>query len=201
MTRVVTRIAPADHGRAMSLEEFDHAEGQEGYLYELSRGIITVTDVPDVEHQAQVAEAVKQFVLYAHSHPGVIYRTTEGGSAKMLLLDLQSERHPDVLVYKSRFASRENVWSTWVPDLVIEVVSASSRHRDYEQKPQEYFDFGVTEYWIIDYAKREMLAMRRSGDRWSPRIVGEHDAYEPKLLPGMRFDLAAVFAAADETRE
>ena len=50
MSKTITKIGPADHGRRMSLEEFDHAEGQEGYLYELSRGVITVADVPRRRH-------------------------------------------------------------------------------------------------------------------------------------------------------
>ena len=201
MTRVVTQIGPADHGRPMSLDEFDRAEGREGYRYELSRGIITVSDIPDLDHQAQVANTYEQFVLYSAAHRGMVYRVVEGSSGKILLADLQSERHPDLLLYKSRPLDRGNVWATWVPDLVIEVVSPSSRQRDYEQKPQEYLDFGVSEYWIIDYEKREMLVLRRSAGRWVRRVVKEHEAYEPKLLPGLRFELGPVFAAADETRD
>ena len=200
MTRVVTRVGPADHGRPMSLEEFDRAEGQEGYRYELSRGVITVTDVPGLEHQAQVEATRDQLSAYKASHRDQVYRVVEGGSAKILLWDLQSERHPDLFLYKSRPADREDVWSTWVPDLVVEVVSQSSRHRDYEQKPEEYLRFGVREYWIIDFQKREMVVLRRRGARWVRKAVKERDVYEPKLLPGLRFDLASVFAAADESR-
>lgn len=201
MTRVVTRVGPADHGRPMSLDEFDLAEGQEGYRYELSRGIITVSDVPDLEHQAQVEATHKQFFHYRTTHEDMVYRLVEGGSAKILLADLQSERHPDLVLYKSRPLDRDNVWATWVPDLVIEVVSPSSRRRDYDEKPEEYLDFGVSEYWMIDYEKREMLVLRRSGGRWVRRVVTEQETYEPKLLPGLRFRLAPVFAAADETRQ
>lgn len=201
MTRVVTRVGPADHGRAMTLEEFDLAEGQEGYRYELSRGIITVSDIPDLEHQAQVAATTQQLVPYQLAHPGAVYRIVEGNSAKILLADLQSERRPDILLYTSRPRDRENVWANWVPELVVEVVSPSSRDRDYEQKPQEYLDFGVSEYWIVDYEKREMLVLRRSAGRWVRKVVKEQEVYEPKLLSGLRFALAPVFAAADETRE
>ena len=55
MSRTMTRIGPGDHGRRMSLEEFEHAEGQEGRLYELSRGVITVVDVPKPRHLKIVA--------------------------------------------------------------------------------------------------------------------------------------------------
>jgi hypothetical protein len=54
MPGTVVKVGPADNGRRMSLEEFDKAEGQEGYLYELSKGIITVLDLPDLRHLMQL---------------------------------------------------------------------------------------------------------------------------------------------------
>src|SRR3954469_1147355 len=64
MTRVATLIGPADNGRRMSLAEFDHADGVPGYHYELSRGVITVTDVPSVPHALQMEALRDQFILY-----------------------------------------------------------------------------------------------------------------------------------------
>jgi len=41
MPQTVTKVGPKDHGRRMRLAEFDKAEAQEGYLYELSRGSLS----------------------------------------------------------------------------------------------------------------------------------------------------------------
>ena len=49
-TRV--KIGPADNGRRMSLAEFEHAEVVEGRIYELGRGVIVVSDVPNAFHLA-----------------------------------------------------------------------------------------------------------------------------------------------------
>jgi hypothetical protein len=38
MSVATVQIGPADHGKRMSLADFDHAEGAEGHLYELSKG-------------------------------------------------------------------------------------------------------------------------------------------------------------------
>ena len=48
------RIGPADHGRRMSLEEFREAEEEEGYRYELARGVLEVTLVPNDPHGVTV---------------------------------------------------------------------------------------------------------------------------------------------------
>src|SRR5438309_8066062 len=71
--RLRRKIGPADHGRRMSLKDFDHAPVVEGYLYELSRGIITVSDVPKYYHFAQVQGTRDQFIVYKLSHPGRIH--------------------------------------------------------------------------------------------------------------------------------
>jgi hypothetical protein len=59
MSKSATKIGPADHGRRTSLEEFEQAEEQEGYLYELSRGIITVSDLPNRLHDEKPEEYLR----------------------------------------------------------------------------------------------------------------------------------------------
>jgi len=44
------RIGPADDGRMMSLEEFRETEELDEYRYELARGVLEVTDVPNDSH-------------------------------------------------------------------------------------------------------------------------------------------------------
>jgi hypothetical protein len=197
MQKTVVRVGPQDHGRRMSLEDFDHAEVQEGYLYELSRGVVTVSDVPDLRHLAQVEAIRLQLYTYRLSHPGRIHALASGSECKVLLTDLQSERHPDLSVYKTAPAEEDDVWSTWIPEVVIEVVSPSSAQRDYHEKPEEYLAFGVREYWIVDAERREVRVLRRSGGRWVERVVRPPDVYKTRLLPGFELSPEAVFRAAD----
>ena len=49
------RIGPADQGRTMTLEEFREAEETDGYRYELARGVLEVTEVPNDPHGVVVA--------------------------------------------------------------------------------------------------------------------------------------------------
>jgi Uma2 family endonuclease len=180
----------------MRLDEFDQAEGEEGFLYELGRGLVAVVDVPEPPHLAQVEATRDQFSAYKLAYPGRIFAIAGGGECKILLAGLQTERHPDLAIYMTRPPKRKSVWSKWVPEVVIEIVSLGSEQRDYEEKPLEYFAFGVKEYWILDAAKEEMLVLRRSGSRWVRRIVRPPETYRTRLLPGLEFACAPVFAAA-----
>jgi Uma2 family endonuclease len=195
MPKTTIKVGPQDAGRRMSLDEFDTAEGQPGYLYELSKGIVTVVDVPNPPHLAQLNAIRRQLSAYDLANPGVIHAVAGGSDCKILLGEEESERHPDVAVYKTP-PPDEDVWSMWVPDLVMEIVSPGSEHRDYVEKREEYLLFGVREYWIIDADRREVLVLRRRGRRWTSQEVRPPEVYTTKLLPGFEFNCAAAFQAA-----
>jgi Uma2 family endonuclease len=197
MAQTVTKIGPADHGRCMTLDEFDRAEAQEGYIYELSRGVITVSDVPSPRHLAQVDVLRQHLSEYRASHPGQIRRLAGSGECKILIADLESERHPDIAVYQTP-PPQEDIWSSWLPEIVIEVVSPGSEHRDYVEKREEYLGFGVHEYWIVDAGRREVLVLRRTGGRWKERVLRPPEVYRTGLLPGFEFSCEAVFREADQ---
>jgi Uma2 family endonuclease len=198
MSRTTTHITPADEGRRMSLAEFDLAEARQGHLYELSRGRVSVVDVPNTFHFAQVDEIREQLSGYRRANSGKIYRIGTGSECKILLPDAESERHPDLAVYKTP-PPDEDVWSTWVPELVIEVVSPNSADRDYNEKPAEYLSFGVAEYWVIDAARGEggeALLHRRRAGKWAHIVMRPPQRCTTRQLPGFELDLTAVFAAA-----
>jgi hypothetical protein len=197
MLKTAIKIGPADHGRKMSLADFDHAEVQEGHLYELGRGVIVVSDVPKRRHLAQVLETRMQLTAYQLANPNRIYAICSGSECKLLIARDESERHPDLAIYKT-LPPREgdDFWSSWIPELVIEVVSPGSELRDYQEKREEYLAFGVREYWIFDAEKEEMLVLQRVGGRWRERIVRPPDVYKTRLFPGLQFSCARVFQAA-----
>ena len=199
MPKTAIQLGPHDHGRRMSLEDFEPAGVREGYLYELGRGAVVVSDVPGRKHFAQVNAIRRQLSMYDAANPGQIYGIATGSECKILLTDLNSERHPDLAVYKLPPPDADDYWPEWVPEIVIEVVSPGSEaeHRDYVEKRQEYLAFGVREYWISDAMQRRFLILRRSRGRWAERSLGSEGTYRTQLLPGFELACAPIFRAAD----
>ncbi len=198
MGKTLIKIGPSDHGRPMSLAEFEHAKVTEGYLYELSRGIITVSDVPNRRHMLQLNAAKDQFYLYKLTHQGRIHAINTGGECKLLVPAFESERHPDLSLYLTESPPIENatLWRHWFPEIVIEIVSSSSRKRDYQEKPEEYLRLGAKEYWIVDGPKKLMVVMRRVRNQWSESTIKPPAIYRTRLLPGLEFLCEDVFRAA-----
>ena len=189
------RVGPQDHGRKMSLADFDKAIPQEGCLYELGNGVIEVSDIPHPSHLAQLLHVRDQLILYHVANPEMIHSITGSGDSKILLESDQSERHPDISVYLSAPPDTKDVWSTWIPAIVVEVVSKTSIERDYEDKPPEYLAFGIDEYWIVDSFKSQMTVHARWRGRWKTRIVKPTQKYSPLCLSGFTLYLKRVFSA------
>jgi Uma2 family endonuclease len=73
-----------------------------------------------------------------------------------------------------------------VPDLVVEVLSPSSARRDRGPKRDVYERNGVPEYWLVDWAQREVVVCVLGTDgRYveAERVCGD-DAACSHVLPG-----------------
>lgn len=75
------------------------------------------------------------------------------------------------------------------PDLVIEVVSPSSRRMDYTTKTMLYSDAGVREYWIVDPAKERTTIYRYEEDA-APVIL----SFDQVITVGIYKDLQVTIA-------
>jgi Uma2 family endonuclease len=200
LARSNTILGPRDHGRKMTLKAFEFAEVEEGYQYELARGYVVVSEVPIYPHASMVAIIRNHLGRYHLENPDELHLILEGGSNKLVIFDWESERHPDIAVYLSKPKGKKDrtMWRTWVPELVIEVVSESSRDRDYTEKRDEYWTLGVKEYWIVDAKLQQVLVLRRGRSQWTEKTLGPGDACETKLLPGFKLPCKLVFDAAGE---
>lgn len=198
-----TTIGPHQHGRKMSLKAFEFAPVEEGYTAELARGYIVVSEVANYYHLMQIVAIKSVLWSYYTAHSGSIHAIVGTMESKLSIPDWESERHPDIAVYLTPPKGRKDrtMWRTWVPELVIEVVSESSRDRDYTEKRDEYWTLGVKEYWIVDAKLQQVLVLRRGRAKWTEKTLGPADACETKLLPGFRLPCRAVFEAGGEGEE
>jgi Uma2 family endonuclease len=176
MSTVGIKITPADNGRRLSLADFELAEVQEGKLYELGRGVIIASDLSKPAHIRQFLAIRRQMTRFEEKHPNLIYAILGGAECKLFVVALDSERHPDLAIFKTPMpAEDDTVWRKWLPEIVIEIVSPGSEKRDYEEKREEYLALGVKEYWIFDAEREEMLVLKRSRDRWTDRTLRPGD--------------------------
>jgi Uma2 family endonuclease len=80
-----------------------------------------------------------------------------------------------------------------VPDLVVEVLSRSTRARDRRQKKKIYERNGVREYWLVDAAARSITVfVLRDGRYEKGRLYEEGERVRSEILEGLEEDVSTL---------
>jgi Uma2 family endonuclease len=192
MSMIQLRLGPSDHGRAMSIQAFRDAEEEEGYRYELARGVLEVTEVPGPAHRRVVGNSYRAIARYDQDHPGLIETFGGGSEFRLWIPGKESGRNPDLGVVLE--GSAKDARGRTQPALVAEVVSRGSRVRDYQTKREEYHLFGVREYWIVDPSLRHVVVLNRLEEAWHEQVAKADDAIPSQTLPGLDARVSDLWA-------
>ena len=84
------------------------------------------------------------------------------------------------------------------PDLMIEILSPSTRRTDEVRKRHLYDRSGVVEYWVVDPNRHTISVYRRAPDERFRRVAdlaaANGDELATPLLPGLAVNLRDLFA-------
>jgi len=164
----------------------------DGKRYELLDGSLEEMTGPNLKHQRVL---LRLAVL-------LVRELQDAGVGEVLtapfdvVLGERTVLQPDLL-----FIRRENTGvldernARGAPDVVVEVLSDSTRRKDVVRKARLYARAGVPWYWVVDPDVDRIEFLKREGDGYG--LVARADApgvAEPPDFPGVRIDLAALFA-------
>jgi Uma2 family endonuclease len=189
-------LTPRDQGRALTRAEFEHAEGLEGYQYELIDGKLEVSPLPDLPHDFIRKWLERRLDHYSDAHPETISHVQAPARVFVPGRSGTTTPEPDVAAYRD-FPSDPSVdelsWEDVSPLLVAEILSEDTADKDLVRNLDLYLQVpSIREYWIIDPrrdANRPALTVhRRRGRRWQQPIeIAGGGTYTTRLLPD--FDL------------
>ena len=121
---------------------------------ELIDGELIFLEAPSFVHQELISELLYEIKFYIHSNkdpckvlPAPLDVQLDCDNRTMIQPDISVICQKDRIVEKGVYGA---------PDFCIEIVSPSSRKRDYSKKVDKYMSAGVREYWIVD-PKRETV--------------------------------------------
>lgn len=110
-------------------------------------------------------------------------------------IDLHNTFQPDLMyVSNDRLYILEQLAATGAPDVVVEILSDSTRRRDLTEKAPVYAANGVREVWIVDLEATTVTIHAGDGSTLAPvRVFGTSDTLSSDAMPGVAIDLGPIF--------
>ena len=104
---------------------------------------------------------------------------------------------PDIIVFTGAAGGKRTQRAiVGPPDLVVEIVSPSSRGRDFIQKSAFYAEVGVPEYWLIDPDAKQLIIGRLRDGQYAREIFTEGPV-RCEALGGAMIDISSISIAED----
>jgi Uma2 family endonuclease len=174
-----------------TVEQYLKLTNQTNQLIEFTDGVIEVLPMPTKYHQA--ISKVLFLALLAIAQRG-------GGDAFYAPLRVQVRpgkfREPDLLLVLDKHDPRAQDEFWLGADLVMEIVSPDRPKRDTEEKPRDYAEAGIPEYWIVNPLDETIALLTLRGDAYVEHGVfrrGEQVA--SLILDGFSVSVDEVFDA------
>jgi Uma2 family endonuclease len=166
---------------------------EDGNVYELFEGEISVAKAPALKHQELILRLGTIFTNYLDQNPIGQVWITPG-----VIFDELNSAIPDlVFIAKDRIPQiASGIHIVGAPDLAIEILSpgAENTRRDNIVKRQTYAKFGIKEYWIVDPIV-ELIEISRLQNNVFASIgkFRNSDEIASSLLPDLKFRATDVF--------
>jgi len=180
-------------GHALKLTYADYALTPEGTRYELLEGELHMTPAPNTLHQ-RISRAVFDLIedwVKKKSLGEVFYSPID------VLLSRENVVQPDLLFIST---GRRGIISErgveGPPDLVVEILSPSTRNRDVDLKHRLYAQYGVREYWIVDPQGQTVeVAALKEQNLSTLNVHPEGASVLSPTFPGLSFDPKLIFCS------
>jgi Uma2 family endonuclease len=174
-----------------TVEQYLKLTDQTNQLIEFTDGVIEVLPMPTEKHQA-----ISRLLFLAL----LAFVQQLGGTVFYAPLRVQVRpgkfREPDLLLMlDANDPRRQNAY--WLgADLVVEIVSPDRPERDTEEKPVDYAEAGIPEYWVVNPLDETITVLCLTGDSYSPHGVFKRgDTATSALLNGFTVNVAEAFDA------
>lgn len=156
---------------------------------EFTDGFVELLPMPSDKHQLILKRLLMAFDGFISPRGGEVL-------CAPLRLRIRSGkyREPDLLLLLSASDPRREERCWLGADLVVEIVSSDDKKRDLVDKPADYAEARVPEYWIVDPEIETIMVLELRGDRYAEAGRFARDDHAPSiLLTGFSVDTTSIF--------
>jgi Uma2 family endonuclease len=172
----------------------DSRPASDGNHYELLRGQIVMSPPAGWTHgriEMRLARLLEEHV--ADERLGMTFGPSTG-------FDLPSDDtvQPDASFltterFRQRPPLRANQFLAAVPNLVVEILSPATAHRDRGEKKAIYERNGVDEYWLVDPDARAVTVYSLAASGYGNGRTFRRGIVASRVLPRLRVTIASLF--------
>lgn len=175
-----------------SEEQYLALTRQTNRLIEFTDGVIEMLPMPTRKHQAISLVLVIALLAFVRPRGGAVFY-----APLRLRVRPGAFREPDImLLCDARDPRNQNEF--WLGgDLVVEIVSPDHPERDTVEKPRDYAQAGIPEYWIVNPIDETITVLALEHDVYSTfGVFRRNEQAVSRLLEGFAVSVDAVFDAA-----
>jgi len=197
-------FGPMDSGRLVTLEDYERAEYESGYVYEIIDGVLIVSPNPIPTHDFWVVTIFDAFKSYIHKYPNNANWVSPAAEVDVGGRPGATRPQPDVAVYRD-FPHRADLrWEDVCPIVVVEVISGRRDYKDTVRNRNLYWMAGgIVEYWIVDPREEAFkpamtcLYRKAGATEWEETDVPFGKSYKCRALPKFSINLKRLAAEAN----
>jgi Uma2 family endonuclease len=171
----------------MTLHDFLCSKYYKDGGWELIKGELVAMSPARAIHEEVVISLGVLFKTLLHDKRCRVY----GSNTGLKIFEDNSWISPDLSICCDA-SIIEDGWFLRVPELVAEVLSASTKAYDLSQKRDIYREFGAVEYWAVDLRERWILVENFRSNKRVYYNMG--DIAESELFKELKVKTADVFA-------
>ena len=176
----------------MTADEYLYDTEETNRVRELAMGRVCEPPAPFFSHQALVLQVAT--IWSDHVEPRRLGRVAVAPVDVVLDPDRALIVQPDVLFVSTARLSiiRDQVWGA--PDLVAEILSHSTKHRDRGEKLGWYRQYGVRECWLVNLDEDSVTVVDFTGSMPVSRLAKGVDSIRSTVLPTLDLSAFGLFA-------
>ncbi|MCP4345215.1 MAG: Uma2 family endonuclease [Desulfobacterales bacterium] len=168
---------------------------EDGCRYEIIEGVLYMTNAPDIDHQFTVVKIVSKIEHFVTENKLGYVLTAP---FEVHLSEKSKPVQPDVLfISAEKWPEPGSKYYDGAPDLVVEVLSPSTRRTDQVVKYMAYEKAGVGEYWIVNPKTHQVqvFTLGRKEYVLAGEFAGD-DVIDSKVLAGLEITAGSLFNMA-----
>jgi len=185
------KLSALDHGRELTLHEFEEALYSPGFHYEIIEGRLYVSPEANMPEQYLETWLHGKLIDYKALNPSTIGWIATKGRVFVAKGEDATVPEPDLAIFAPfpRGPIRDLRWQDHVPFIVAEVLVDGDIAKDLQRNPELYRRLKpIREYWVLNGSvspdEPTLIVHTRSGHRWSVTHYPFGSTSTTKLLPG-----------------